>query len=747
MLLQGAILNAQTPSRDFTTQVTTNALFFDGNKLPSSNNPAGWEPNDSKYAYEFGQKLVADGDCITAIDGFIFFAWYAGDKDNRYIRVSRYNPVTEKVKTLQLNWQHTGFRGNKNIGESHNTIAVGISPKDKTLHLLYDMHAYSADTGNNPGFYQNRKGNGTPVGNRYFRYSFSLEDVTAIADNDWTQDKVFEKANNSNFIGNYTHNSLNGINNPDQYEQLTYPKFFLNSNDDLFFQMRVGGNTNGAVRFYKYNSSNKSWGDYTAFNVVDAKNNSAGNAPDYNWGLYGEIKFLNDNIYMGFQRRKGLRDKYQYQDGIFIAKASNSSGTQWETTGGTSVASPVVNADNLKIGDPERQLPSQGRGAQQDDIVMTGPFDYTVTTDGDIHVIARVRDNFNNESGLVHYYKPQGSSWKIELLNSTVKAERIYTSNDKVYIIGLNNSGRLRIDVSNGGENDFSKIYEEGASDVRYRYGTVRIVDGKVYFLGMENDNNTDSKEPLHLSVIDLKIQDSNSTDEEDITGKWYKLKNVFTNRYLTSKESSLATSVPSSGFDKQWRFVKRGDFYNIESRKSFGNGTGVVRGVARTNQIVGTNFDAPNADPDKLWSVKRLFSGAYTMRVRTAKKYIQNNTVNTATLTSFKNTNRSKWILEEVRSNRQSSDQFTAKTESEVESETISVFPNPTVDDFTIALNGVDKGSITITDMKGTVVYKKAIQSKSIDLKSNGRFTTGFYIIEVVDENKRVFRKKLIVK
>lgn len=123
-------LNAQAPSRDFTTQVTSNALFFDGDKLPASNNPAGWEPNNTKYAYEFGKKLVADGDCITAIDGFVFFAWYAGDKDNRYIRVSRYNPNTNKIKTFQLNWQHTGFRGNKNIGESHNTIAVGISPKN-----------------------------------------------------------------------------------------------------------------------------------------------------------------------------------------------------------------------------------------------------------------------------------------------------------------------------------------------------------------------------------------------------------------------------------------------------------------------------------------------------------------------------------------------------------------------------------------------------------------------------------------
>lgn len=382
--LSAVQLQAQTPTRDFTTRVTTNALFFDGERLPGNNNPVGWEPTGDGYDFEFGQRLVADGDCITALDGYVFFAWYAGDKDNRFIRVSRYNPITDEIRTFQLNWQHTGFRGNKNIGESHNTIAVGISPKDKTLHLLYDMHAYSASN-SNPGFYENRIGSGTPIPNRYFRYSYSLKDVTAIPDDEWTQGNVLERAVNNNQIGNYTHNSLNGVNNPSQYEKLTYPRFFLNADNDLFFQMRVGGHTNASYRFYQYNSNNKSWGSYNEFNVLSAKNSNAPNAPNYNWGLYGDIKFLNGEICVGFQRRKGVTDIYLAQDGMFFARASNSDASQWEDADGNPITSPVVNADDLKIGNPERQLPSQGEGAGINDIVMVGGFDFTITENGDIH--------------------------------------------------------------------------------------------------------------------------------------------------------------------------------------------------------------------------------------------------------------------------------------------------------------------------------------------------------------------------
>ena len=45
---------------------------------------------------------------------------------------------------IEFEHSHTEFQNRPHIGESHNTIAVGVSPIDGTFHLLYDMHSYSA---------------------------------------------------------------------------------------------------------------------------------------------------------------------------------------------------------------------------------------------------------------------------------------------------------------------------------------------------------------------------------------------------------------------------------------------------------------------------------------------------------------------------------------------------------------------------------------------------------------------------
>jgi len=58
--------------------------------------------------------------------------------------LTRYNTVTGTMATIEFPHTHTGFQNKWWLGESHNTIAVGISPLNGTIHLLYDMHAYSS---------------------------------------------------------------------------------------------------------------------------------------------------------------------------------------------------------------------------------------------------------------------------------------------------------------------------------------------------------------------------------------------------------------------------------------------------------------------------------------------------------------------------------------------------------------------------------------------------------------------------
>ncbi|MEC8375997.1 MAG: hypothetical protein VX078_14485, partial [Pseudomonadota bacterium] len=116
--------------------VTDNALFFNGNKVKGSYT----ENNSDGYDYIFGNALSPHGDCIKVYKHFVFMTWYQGGKNNRHVMLSRLNTKTGFVKTIQFPHQHTGFRGKWWLGETHNTIAVGISPVNDTIHLLYDMH-------------------------------------------------------------------------------------------------------------------------------------------------------------------------------------------------------------------------------------------------------------------------------------------------------------------------------------------------------------------------------------------------------------------------------------------------------------------------------------------------------------------------------------------------------------------------------------------------------------------------------
>ena len=150
--------------------------------------------------------------------------------------LSRYNPNTGAVKTIEFPHRHTGYLNQPHIGESHNTIAVGIAPKDGTIHLLYDMHAYSEDRpapkpGESTGAFAND----------YFRYSYSVKNAATVPDNPFTLD-LFVNSNS----GNYKHLEMR---NDVDYRALTYPNFFTNKEGDLFMWIREGGNTNGAYKF------------------------------------------------------------------------------------------------------------------------------------------------------------------------------------------------------------------------------------------------------------------------------------------------------------------------------------------------------------------------------------------------------------------------------------------------------------------------------------------------------------------
>lgn len=464
------------PELEKEIKITDKGLYFDGKKVgkKAKNN------NTDSYDFHFGRRIAPHGDSIKKYKHYVFMTWYRGGKHDRHVMLSRYNIKTGSIATIEFPHRHTGFRNQWWIGESHNTIAVGISPIDDTIHLLYDMHAYS----------KNRPADGS-LSNDYFRYSFSVAGAASVADQAFTLDKFVKDKDND-----YKHLTLTGKVDPEVFSGLTYPKFFLNTDGTLLMYMRKGGNNNGGYKFANYIANKKTWSEFTEFNVMDAKSHGNG----YNWGLYGSMKYVNGKLRVGFQQRANIQnDKYVYQNGFYYAYSdAPEANSLWNNHRGEAFDIPLINSDLIKVSEPGDLISETG--VNQVHIVQG--FDWNVTKRGDIHLIGKVRNLSNTQKVNVHTYKPAGSD---KFITSTEfsGADRIYTAGDNIYIIGLNKSGRPYIEQAKGGTNNFERIYNT-TSGRKFRHGNVYIKDGKLYYYLMEQSSG--SAQPIYLQVINLNL-------------------------------------------------------------------------------------------------------------------------------------------------------------------------------------------------------------------------------------------------
>lgn len=787
-------------------KITDFGLHFDGSKVTSGASNTG---DNAPYDYFFGRSISAHGDCIKTYGDYVFMTWYRGPKADRHVMLTRYNTLTGTMATIEFPHRHTGYQNKWWIGESHNTIAVAVSPIDGSIHLLYDMHAYS----------NSRPSDGS-LSDDYFRYSYSIAGVASVSDAEFTLDKFVEKPSNP---GVYKHLSLNsgrpGYPNEEysNFSALTYPQFFLNDAGDVFMYMREGGNNNGAYKFSKYDANTSTWSNFTHFNVLNAKNQPG---VDYNWGLYGNMKYVDGKIRIGFQRRENKVDKYQYQNGVYYAYSDDQSGASgWKNHQGQSFNLPLYDADFIKVMEPGDYVQT----TQIDQVHIVADFDWTVTDNGDVHIISKVKDNQYNVTKYLHTYKPAGATDFITT-EDFAGGTSIYTSGDSVFIIGLKNN-RVFIQKTEGGTNNFTTVYQ-ATSGKTFDHGRVHINNGKLYYYLMENKSG--NAQPLYLQIIDLDITDepfrvyltspsdgetfnigetvqisadavdengsiskvefwvngaffaddatepysvswtpstegtysiqaiaynaSNETvsssintvniqvfDPTDLTGDVYAIKNFVTGKYLHSVGADVVESDNDNNVvsgDKEWEFVKAGNYYNIESKRS---DRGILRAAGNPpNDIINTGFGAPREDTDKQFTViYNSGDGTYQFQTRNGSNYIYHN-VN-GIIEHIGNTDdRSKWIVESttLSVNKVDINPFSAK-----------IFPNPATNSFTVLLNGGNRGTIIINDMLGKIIYQNTMSTNRIDIENNGRFKPGLYLIKVQDDNQRFYHGKLIIK
>ena len=775
-------------------EVTDIALHFDGVQVNNESAPN----STTGYDYKFGPQISAHGDCITTYNEYVFMTWYKGGKANRNMMLTRYNTITGTMATIEFPHKHTGWRNIWYIGESHNTIAVGVSPLDGTIHLLFDMHAYT-----------NTRPSDGSLSDDYFRYAYSIANAASVPDAEFTLDKFVQ-----NTSGGYKHLSLNGVENYGAFSELTYPQFFLNNQGDLFFSMRKGSSSNGGYHFAKYDAATSTWSDFIKF----ADKNASNFGQDYNWGMYGSFKYVGGKIRIGFQRRSGNNtDKYQYQNGVYYAYADDQSGaTNWKNHEGTSITLPLRNADEIKVMEPGDYVQT----TQTNQVYIVQGFDWTVTENGDEHIISRVRDDEFNVTKNLHTYRPAGATDFITT-ESFSGAEAIYTAGNDIFLIGLTN-GRVRIQKAAGGTNNFTTVYQPTTGRT-FRHGRVYIADGKLYYYLMESGHSDDTR-PLYLQIIDLDIiqepfrvsltspfndetydlgetipisadaidengsiskvafllngalfgedttapytldwtpdtegaydiqavayNANNETvtsneitvnieidDPTDLSGDIYRLKNFVTGKYLMSDGSAVVTSDTGDGVVSEWEFIASGS----GDYYNIDNGDrGILRftgGSAGT--MISTNFTPPRVDVDKIWTVIPNADGTYTFETRNLNRYLYHNSDNTV-IHSANNDNRAKWLVESI---------TLSTPEVDVDPFSVNIFPNPTEDAFTIQLNSVNKASVVIYNMLGKIVYEDTMDSDRIEITNNGRFKSGLYLIKVTDDSQRVFHTKLMIR
>lgn len=513
--------------------ISNEGLFFDGDGIgPNENAPN----NGPRYDYAFGNRITPHGDCIKEYDGFIFLTWYRGGKNDRHVMLSRYNTRTGVTKTIEFGHQHNGFRNVPHIGESHNTIAVGVCPIDGTIHMLYDMHSYS----------ETRPENGS-LSNDYFRYTFSKKDAATVPDDQFNINQFVKDSD-----GDYKHLKMR---NGTDYRSLTYPNFFLNKRGELFMWIREGGNTDGAYKFCKYDGN--SWTDFTQFNVMGARRNAN---VSHNWGLYGDIKFSGGKMRIGFAKREGNNtDKFRLNNGFYYAYTDDPNGlNQWKDANDNNVQLPVFDAEILKVSEPTDVL---GINSGVNTVNMTAGADWIVTDRGDIHSVTTVGQGSNDRKN-VHTYRRAGES---NFRTSTsFPGGNLYTFQNEVYLIGLE-GGRVFVEKADGGTNNWTRIYQAPTTSKRFRHGNVYISgDGKLYFYLMEQ--KTGSAQPIYLQIFDLGLDtDVNQAPIVSITSPSNDA--VFT----LGEEINLAASStdPDGNLDKV-NFKINDAFYRTDNLRPF---------------------------------------------------------------------------------------------------------------------------------------------------------------------------------
>jgi hypothetical protein len=413
--------------------------------------------------YRFSQRISPHGDCVDVINGYAFVTWYKGGMDKRNLMLSRKNLTVDNSPwvTIEFPHRHIGqggelFNGKGIRGDSHNTAAIGISTIDNTIHIIYDLHAYSKSS----------------LPTVFFNYSVSKKDMAFVSDEEFTLDIFNPKQT-------YLKEGQN-------YERMTYPMIHRATDGSLVARYRKGGSGNGDILMAHYNGT--AWTNNWVF--------QDGSLPQPNRNsLYGGERFINGKFYAGFSIRYATNNSsstsngFSLNSGLYYAYTNgipkNQSGTQWFDVNDKPISLPIKNNINPSLDPVQIGQPGDDFGTATLPRSSSDPA-WTVTENGTIHFVQRV-DNRN-----VHYYKKAGDANFSKnagglIPNPEVRGE-VYSFNSHVFMVEII-GGRIHVKATPEGENNWKIVYR-GTESIEFDHFDAFVEEDKLYVYLMEDTNN-----------------------------------------------------------------------------------------------------------------------------------------------------------------------------------------------------------------------------------------------------------------
>ena len=652
--------------------------------------------------YRFGKRITPHGDCVDVINGYAFVTWYKGGMDKRNLMLSRKNLNVENSPwvTIEFPHKHVGqggelFNGTGIRGDSHNTASIGVSTIDNTIHLIYDMHAYSKNT----------------LPTVFFNYSVSKKDMAFVPDNEFTLEIFNEKRT-------YLKEGQN-------YERMTYPMIHRADDGSLIARYRKGGSGNGDILLAHYNGT--SWTNNWIYHegTLDLPNRN---------NMYGGERFLNGKFYSGFSIRYSTNNNtstsngYMLNSGLYFAYSNEipkSQSTKWFDINDNPVSIPIKNNINSSQDPVQIAQPGDDFGTAAQPRSSNDPA-WTVTENGAIHFVTKV-DNIN-----VHYYKKANEANFSKnagglIPNPSTRGE-LYSYKNHVFMVELIN-GKVNIKTTLEGENNWKIIYT-GQEATSYQHFDAFVENDKLYVYLMENTGNNTvgigDKRPLYFQEFNLSEV---IVQEEDSPVVVLEAENFTT----ASNDINIGTNDAASG----------GKYID-----SF-----------RTNQFLEYKFDITDAGnydialhvavrnrDDSVMDVEindQLFNNFLVAKTGDWNIYGENRIEN-INLNQGENTIK----LTQKRSLSSEPDKIEIFSKSALSTNSfnknkIRIYPNPSNGIFKLNTN-LQKIKYRLINVQGRVLQQGMIKKNQLDFSN---YAKGLYVLRLNLANQKTLIKRIILK